>query len=387
MKYLFKPISQFYLLLLLGSCVEPYSPPEVSQAKTYLVVDGFLNVANQPSRIKLSRTQRVDQAFAPHPELKAKLRVEGKQGASFDFLEEGDGTYSLGQQSFNANEEYRLKITLADGSPYLSDYVPVKITPPIQALKWKVDPTRNGVNITLSTADPSNKTWFYRWQYEETWQYHSTHYSVMEVENQEIVRRKENNSIYTCYKTQKQPQILLSSSIKQSQDLIKDFPLTFVSGSTNKLTIRYSILVTEFALTQEEFEYWTKLQKTTENTGGLFDAPPSRITGNIQCVNRPDELVFGYFSATRPEQKRIFIDIGDFKHHSDWVPNYRYPICELDSLSYADALHYSKSGYIIIGCSGQTFCHPNQTKGFLVGPPSCADCRDQGGVVEIPSFW
>jgi hypothetical protein len=371
--YLFKRICLLGVLLMLGGCLEPFSPPEVNQAKNYLVVDGFLNVGNQPSRIKLSRTQAANQAFAPQPELQAKMRVEGNLGTSFQFSEEGNGTYLLDQQLFNPNEEYRLKITLKDDSQYLSEYVSLNITPPIEKLRWEVAPLNNGIHILLSTRDPSNKTWFYRWQYEETWEYHAKYYSKQEIKNQQIVPREV--SVYTCYKTEQPSHILLGATIKQSQDLLKDFPITFVSGSTNKLVIRYTILVTQYALTQKAFEYWTQLQKTTENTGGLFDSPPSQITGNIRCINRADEPVFGFFSATRPEQKRIFINAIDFRTSTDWVPNYRYPYCEPRKITSNELIdEYLKGGSDVITDDG-------------IVTPLCGDCRAQGGVLQRPPFW
>ena len=118
MKYLFNRIRLLFILLLLGSCIEPFSPPEVASAKSYLVVDGYLNVANQPSRIKLSRTQPISQAFTPQPELRAKLLVEGSLGSTFQFQEEGNGNYLLDQQrqlsgrAFCHSSRYKLDIPL-----------------------------------------------------------------------------------------------------------------------------------------------------------------------------------------------------------------------------------------------------------------------------------
>ena len=53
MKYNLFKFSFFALLLVLDSCIEPFSPPEVNSPDTYLVVDGFLNVGQDTSKIEL----------------------------------------------------------------------------------------------------------------------------------------------------------------------------------------------------------------------------------------------------------------------------------------------------------------------------------------------
>ncbi len=63
----------------------------------------------------------------------------------------------------------------------------------------------------------------------------------------------------------------------------------------------------QYGLTQEEFEYWNQLAKSTERTGSLFDPQPSSVTGNIKSQGDPSEMVFGYFSAANRQDERIFV--------------------------------------------------------------------------------
>jgi hypothetical protein len=367
----------FFCLLFLVGCIEPFAPPEVANAPSYLVIDGFLNAGTGPSRIQLSRTQRVSDNNLPQPELFAQVSVEGDLGSNFAFTDTGNGIYYLDAQILNPSEQFRLRITTAGGNEYLSEYTQIKVTPKIDSLVWRADPSQNGVQISLNTQDPSNQTRFYRWKYEETWEYRSTYQSLLEVIDGRIQTRKQD--IYTCWKTERASNILLNSTIKQSQDILREHPLVFVKGNGQKLLVKYSILVKQYALTQDAFAYWTNLAKTTENTGGLFDPQPSQITGNVRCVNDPEELAFGYFSVTSLEEKRMFISFRDFDF-THWFPNGRTPACDPpDTVSYGDAINTSKAILYQL---------PPPTSDFLVAPPSCTDCRLQGGgVLERPSFW
>lgn len=366
---LLKNSSVFFLLLLLASCIDPFAPPEIASAENYLVVDGFPNTGQDASQIQLRRTQNVSETGKSSAEVHAQVAVEGSLGSNYPFTEEGDGIYRLGVQQFNETEQYRLRIKTANGKEYLSAYVPVINTPLIDSISNVVDRARNGVQFYVNTHDPLNKTRFYRWKYEETWEYRSAFSSDLEVAGETIVPRTED--IYTCWQTEKSTNILLSSSVKLSHDIIREFPINFVSGATSKLLHKYSILVKQFGLTQEGFEYWTNLAKTTQNTGSLFDPLPSQVTGNVQCTSVAKELVFGYFSASSVAEKRIFITpaLG------------RYPSCEMgDTLSYQEALQTNN----LLLNTYQPFGPPPL---YLTASPSCADCRLQGGTNVKPAFW
>lgn len=368
MKSIFLKIGFFLLgIILLGGCIETFAPPEVTSNNTFLVVDGYLNTGEGSSIIRLSWTKNLTDEGAWTYEQNAEVVVEGDKGSRFSFTEGSGGTYELPQQVFNESEKFRLYIKTSSGKEYLSDYVPHKKTPAIDSVTYKVAGDKSGVQIYVNTHDNTNQTKFYRWKFEETWQYQSALISSMEVKDGDIVFRTDD--IHNCWQTNTSTSILIGTTVKLSQDVIQDFPINFVSASTNKLLIKYSILVKQFALTQDAFEYWTDLAKTTESTGGLFDPQPSLVTGNIHSTTDSEDLVFGFFSATSLVQQRIFM--APYLGY--------YPTCQpIDTLSKIDAI---ASGDLIMTEYG----YPNVQ--YITIPPSCGDCRLQGGTNIKPDFW
>lgn len=356
--------------LVINSCIEPFSPPEVTNPGTYLVVDGFLNVSGDTSKIILSHTQAVNDGKQFEMEAGATIMAEAENGESYAFRDMGNGSYKLPPTTFNPDAKYRLRIRRFDGREYESDYVVVSKTPPIDSITYRVDEGRNAMMIYVNTHDPSNQTRFYRWNFEETYEYRMAYYSGLtrDYTTKQIVPRTDNVNV--CWRTLASRDIKLGSTIKLSQDIIRELPINIVDIASNKLYFGYTILLKQYGLTREAFEYWTDLAKTTQGTGSLFDPQPSQVTGNIRAKADSKELVFGYFSAAQEQKKRIFIreTLG------------AYPRCVApDTLTYDDA--FNGSAVLL------SFLMGPPKSGYLATSESCADCRSQGGTTKKPAFW
>jgi len=357
--------------LLVESCIVPFAPPEVASADRFLVVDGFLNTnGKDSSRIQLGYTQVVSNKNTFLTELKATVTVEGNKGSIFTFTEIGKGLYRLAPRTLNEAEQFRVRVKTVGKKEYISDYEAVKQTPPIESITYQVADDKSGVYFYVNSQDPLNKTNFYRWRFEETYEYHTPFQSILEVKNKAIIDRAA--SINRCWKTEKPATILLASTTKLSKDVVRDFPIVFVPSASGKLHDKYSILIKQIGLTAAGFEYWSALAKTTETTGSLFDPQPSQVTGNIKCVTNPQELVFGFFSAVTPQEKRIFIApyLGVTK-----------TCVNGDTLSAADAI---KSLDLIIS---DYLPDGARVPLYLMASPDCLDCRLGGGTIIRPTFW
>ena len=360
-------------ILFLFGCVRPFSPPEINSQQSYLVIDGFLNTGSDTSVFLLSRTQNIKENNDPVIERGATLSVEKESGEVHLFTELSPGKYILPPSDFDLLHKYRLKLKTSNGSEYASEFVNITKTPPIDSITYKIEPVRNSVVFYANAHDAGNNTHFYRWKLEETWEYQATYASVLEVVDGKIVLRKQD--INTCWRTIKPTNIILGSTIKQSSDIIKELPINIVPISTNKLYRKYSLLLRQYALSQEAFQYWTALSKTTQLTGSLFDPQPYLLTGNIKCLTNADELVFGYFAAGTEEKKRILISpgLGSFPRCAD-TDTLSVECHTLDS----DCAYRTQQ--LLLNYHGKL------NDSVTVANPECADCRLQGGTTSKPAF-
>jgi hypothetical protein len=384
------------IALLAGlRCRQPYILPVNSTNNHYLVVEGIINTGDGLTTIKLSRNVRLSDSVNTKPELNATVSIESDatpEGTSLGQLtDNGNGTYTIIASGISPANKYRLRIVTSTGKVYLSDFVPVKNSPPIDSLSFQV--MSNGVQVYSATHDPANNTRYYRWDYSETWIVHSDYESIYEAvttPTDTIINRPAKDQIYTCYTSAASTSIVLNSSAKIAQDVIVHNPVVFVGSTSEKLKTEYSVTVTQYALTADAFNYWQLLKKNTELLGSIFDAQPSQIGGNIHSVDNPSELVIGYISAGASTQKILFI--GNSSTPQVWTRTIPSPYndCVIDSLYYVGPITH-KNDVAALYAGGEIpilpIVDPHEIiVGFAVSSDYCVDCRFRGTNVR-PAFW
>ena len=371
-----------FVILLYSGCKENYEPPSVKNNPHFLVVDGFLNNSPDSTYIKLSHSRNLQDTGSKFPETGASLLVEGDQNTRIPLAEISDGVYG-NILHLNVSEKYRLTINTNDGKQYQSDFVPFKQTPPIDSLTWEQDTL--GVQFYLNTHDPQNNTLFYRWQFEETWQYHSYLTSNFDYVHGQIVLRTPDQQIKNCWKDNLSPTILLASSERLSQDIVSHFLFNTVSKTTEKIYVLYSLQVNQYALTKEQFEYWKELKKNSEQLGTLFDAQPSQLNSNIHCLTNLSEPVMGYLSASTVTKKRIFISINQMSNYN-YEP-YFIPCYKLNDVTTGFSSYDTSRAYEYLEMPRHLFTLWYYDGIFHVAQNFCIDCRDHGGSNIKPPFW
>jgi len=371
-----------FLLMALG-CVETFDSPISGLPNNYLVVEGV--ISDGKNTFRLSRTSNLNQDTAAF-ETGAQVHIENESGTFSRALDEtGNGIYEA-VLDLDANEQYRVKIYTANDAEYVSDFVPLVASPEIDSVTWSAVDGET-VQLYVTTHDPDNNTRYYRWTYEETWQYRANFYSNLDYVNGEVVYRDYvNDDIYNCWQSDASTQILVNSTVRLQEDVVFKQPLVAInSGSSSKLDVKYSILVKQYALTQEAFEYWELLKKNSEDLGTLFDPQPSQLRGNITCTTNPDEPVLGFISAGSISEQRIFIRRSDIAELID-IPYNRNPSCELDTIPLSDAAikdAFAQGDTIpvneVYGFGG--------LEGYEASANYCVDCRTRGGTTDEPDFW
>jgi len=311
----------------LSACKTPYTPAPITATSNYLVVEGLINI-NDSTFINLSRTVNLSSKTATKAELKATVTIESNQGASYALKELGKGVYAAASFNLSAANQYRLRIKTATGNTYTSDFAPTMVSPPIDSITWKPTPTT--LQICANTHDPNNATRYYRWDYTEGWEFHSN-YDSFWVSTGLTVRARvlPAEQVWDCFGSDTSHVINLGTSSQLSQDVISQQVINTIPASQEKIGIKYSIFVKQYALTKDAYAYWTLLKKNTEQLGSVFDAQPSASIGNIHNINNAAEVVIGYISAGTITTNRIFIAKSQLPN---WATIPFYTNCELTNL-------------------------------------------------------
>jgi hypothetical protein len=376
--------SLFVLAALCCQCKEKYVSPYVTPNVGYLVVEGFIT-GNAPINYTLSRTLPLPGDSTIPRESGADVEVEGSDNSSISLVDQGGGVYSsVDTPMLNAQTRYRLRIHTSEGEDYLSDFVPFRLSPPIDSINWIE--TSAGVTIYANTHDPANATHYYQWNFDETWEFHADEESEYEYDTAagRVIPRPASSEIWTCWHEGPSTNVLLGNSTKLAQDVIYEQPLELLPKNGVQLSILYTTLVRQYALTDSAYSYYSILQKNTEEMGSIFDAQPSALIGNIHSLTRPAEQVLGFISAGTVRQERIWISPAQ-------VPDWRYiPACPspnivvgLDSIS--EVYPFTQGGWIPIDLHVPP--GSNGVDGWTSNVVACVDCRAEGGVLYKPSYW
>ncbi len=371
------------LFILATACREKYVPTYNQPVTGFLVVEGFINSGPGPTTISLSRSTRLSDTATIVRETKATVTVEGKTNTTpFVLAESTPGVYTHPQLTLVPGDQYRVKIVTSKGAQYASDYSEVRTTVDIDSIAWRRE--NGGVQLYANAHDPQNKTRYYLYRFDETWEFHSTFTSSLKVVidsrgRASIATRFPSGMIDTaiikCWQNFTSYNILVASTEKLTQDAVSMFPVHFIEPYSWKLGVLYSINLKQYALSQRAFQFYELLRKNTQQLGSIFDAQPSENSGNIRPLNsaNADETVLGFVEVTQERQKRIFISnaqVPDWGYKTgceDWeVPNMSDSL-----LAQAGALPTSvgrRMGYIFFA------------------PQACVDCTLRGKNTK-PSFW
>lgn len=388
MKIFSKPsvlITLFFLSFF--SCRKVYDPPAIKANNHFLAVDGVIQTGiNVSTAITVSRSLNLDDSVPNIPELNAQVAIVSSNGTTIGLHDtSGTGVYVSPLMTLDSSVNYQVAITTSDGNKFISDFVTPKSAPPVDSLSWEVvnDPVtlQQAVNVYVNAHDPTNKTQYYRWDYLETYK----HLSVLETPwgeaNGIIFPLDVGYSTHSCWSTNRSNNILLGSSVNLSQDVIAHALIATYQQNDPKLDIGNSILVRQYPLTAEAYNYWLTVQKNSQTLGGLFDLQPSQISGNLHCTTNPKNPVLGYISASSVQELRIYIS-----NHSltGWKSNPLYSCIQytlpLDQLNLS-IYNYPDTAYGPYHYAGDLIVF------LVVAPKSCMDCRYQGGVNVKPSFW
>ena len=375
MKYTWLLILAVTLLTLIGGCIKQFIPG-VSEDQNILVVEGLITDQPGHNTIKLTTSMPLGLPSQIKPLPGCFVTVTDDLGNVFSLNETDAGIYNP-DPSFHGvvGRSYTLHIKTDpaySNRSYQSLPVLMKPVPPIDSIYYDKlvlsrsalddHPTGEGCQIYLDTHDPENNCKYYRWEYTETW----------EIQLPYIVP----NNI--CWVSNNSDHINIKNTASLTEDRIDRFPINLVTDLTDRLKIRYSILVNQYSIDYAEFSYWDKLQKTVEQVGSLYDITPASIPSNISCIEKPSEAVLGYFSVSSVKSKRIFIN-DQFRGMPNLYSDCENAVIGIDNVP--SNLTLGATAWVIL-----VHLEPPPPYRVVTFFKGCADCTVRGTNIK-PDFW
>ena len=391
-----KKILYSILILVSVSCTQEYIPPVKPSGSSWLVIDGSLNSGAGPASLTLSRTTNLD-TTAQQYERGATIIIQGDDGSTYLLAESSPGLYTASDLNLDGNKKYRLKINASNGETYASDYVSVIPNPPIDSINYQQN--ADGLQIFINTHNPQNNTRYYKWQYSETWEFHSAYLTTLKYVPYQtaqglfysltppIVSKDPpdpyDSSIFACWQSDSSTEILLGSSAALSEDLIH-LPITKIPTGSQKMSALYSINILQYGWSEAGYQFLQAMKKNSENTGSFFNPLPSQLVGNIQCISDPSKMAVGYFNISPAQQKRFFIPAAAV---TDWNYNQSCPLFEITNNPDSIVKYHNEW---LPTVAAQTKPIPLTTTSeiltFNASYPVCVDCTISGTNTK-PPYW
>ncbi len=368
-----------FSLLLVFSCRKPFSLPVTGTDQQVVIVEGdIVTGTNVENTFHLSRLRSLSNPDQPAPEVFAKVDIVSANGTRYRLPEVSSGVYSS-SLSLDPNTSYQLQVETSSGKQLQSPLSQPMITPPIDSVTFTYNGPERIVRIFVHTHNPAGGSPYYRWTFRETWENDARYESLYDFVNGQIVLRTPAQMIYACYKEDSSHTIILADNSSQSANVISYQPVTVLNGPSDKLYVRYSILVQQYSITKEAYNYWDIQRKNTELTGTLFDPQPSKVPTNLVCTNDPQQQVLGWVSVGNRTEHRIFIRNSQV---SGWP--FRNEALDCDAVTRGNQA--SAEFYLAN--------HPDYLPAFYItgggyglAPRICVDCRLTGGTLTKPSYW
>lgn len=385
----------------LSTCIDPYSP-KLKGYDSILVVDGLITDENSACTIKLSKTLQ-DQNTVPVVVSDATINITDDEGNSSQLNSMGGGIYKTDSTAFKGiiGRSYTLHITTHDGNEYESVPCLMQPVPDIDSVYFEKDveivnngtESQEGIRIYLDSK-PGDNNEYYRWSFDETWKFKVPFPKKYNYIDTITIIAVDKINEY-CWKNRKSSEILIRSIYSGQNPQIEKEPIFFIAtDQSDRLMIEYSILVKQYSISKNEYDFWDNLKLVNESGGDIFASQPFEVISNIQNINNPNERVLGYFQVSAVKQKRKYILFADMASlqlpffHPDCVRIARGPQdYPRGSFTFDDIYRGfpATAGYVFVEPiykAGGT----QHLERLVFTKFECADCELTGTSVR-PDFW
>ncbi len=391
-------------VLSLCSCIDPYTP-NLKGYQPLFVVDGLLTDANSACKVRLTKTFQ-EQNSNPEIVADATVFITDDLGNANDLAYTGNGIYKADSIVFRGviGRTYVLHIQTSEGQVYESEPSLLQPVPEIGNVYYQKDQelinngtaTIDGIRIYVDSKKGEDKQ-NYKWSFEETWKFKVPTPKAYDYINDSTVLPVADVKDF-CYKGNVSDEILVNTTNTGGSGVIKKQPVLFIApDQSDRLLIQYSILVKQYSISNNEYDFWNNLKQINESGGDIFSKQPFTVISNIKNVNNSAERILGYFQVSSVSEKRLYITFSELsglklplfhydcvrlsKQPSDYPNSFMAPPPTWDDLY---SMFCVTSDFYLV----EPLYIPgtNKLQKLIFARPECANC-ELTGTRKKPDFW
>ena len=365
----------------LSGCIEEYEADIPAEDSNLLVVEGAICSGNV-NKFILSRTQAIKSSDTPQMVTGAKVSVRGSDGSEY-MTQETNGYYSCWIDALTPDVEYYLHIE-ADGEVYESEPQKPLRTEKIAEVKAVQYTPESNIDVLVTPATPfdSDKTNYYSWTYDETWEVHSDYTTILYYDTETLEHKIKVDQFPSLgWKDATSSTIIVGASSNYEGQHIQKLEMYNIGRGNERMYYRYSCLVHQRAISKVEYEYELARRQAGSEMGGLFTPQPSALPTNIRCLTS-NKHVIGYVGCSlNTSEYRFFLNAKDF---SILYPEEEDTRLWLENPSEEDCCRLVNKGMYL--CEWRT----STSTGMLETAWAFdyqLDVRFKGAYIEEPDFW
>ena len=313
----FKVIGVLIAVVSLAGCVDEIALEGTGGGGGQLVIQGQL-VKSCPSsvRVRISRTADFAIRSFPTAVQGAEVLLKDQQGNQITVMEIEPGIYQTEitdddpDLSVAVGKNYQISITTSEGNVYESSFEELYEVPIADSISTGVV-TRSVLNIQGESETKQFMQFFVhtplspgaqeppsrlRWTFNHVYRIDET------------PTEGPGPGPQTCYVSNglNLGQVVVFNGNASSSNRLNGF-LLVEDEIDFRYGLGYLLQVRQHSLGLQAFEYWDKVSEAVALSGGLFEATPGEIPGNIHRLDDDSEVVLGYFYVSEEQLITRFI--------------------------------------------------------------------------------
>jgi hypothetical protein len=390
-------------VIIFCTCIDPYTPV-LTGYESLMVVDGLITDANSSYSVKLSRTFQ-EQNSTPVAVPDAIVYISDVAGNSSYLSYQGKGIYKTDSIGFKGvvGNTYILHIKTPEGGEYESDPCLMQSVPEIDSVYAVPErelinngtEIQQGARIYLDSEEGDNNQ-YYRWAFDETWKFKVPNPHRYEYINDSTILPVADVKEY-CWKSAKSGEIIVHSIYEGQSARIEKEPIFFIATEkSDRLLVQYSILVSQFSISKDEFDFWNNIRQINDNSGDIFAKQPFSVISNIHNINDPEERVLGYFQVSAIKQRRMNLPFSEIVAMDLPFYHYKCERMEREPMDYQtewgpivtwdDVYRINCITSLNVLAEPKYFPASTELEKLVFTTAECADCELTGTRTK-PDFW